>query len=307
MIRAVIDIGTNSTRLLAGRISDGFYDEILREVIITRLGQGIEKTGKISIEGAQRTAQTVNYYLEKVRGFQTDEVALFATAAVREAKNKDEIITFLHEQTGLDLEVLSGEEEAFYTFKGCAADFEDPVTVFDVGGGSTEIACGKEEPEFRISIPVGCVKVKERYGLSLAAGKSDIERILEEVGSAYADVSKTVGSCGAAVFTGGTATTIAAINLGLEKYDRNAVHKSFVGAENLQKIAYDLALLSTDERAKYPVIEPMRRDVISAGALIILAIVKVFGFDGFYVSEHDILDGYLLYGKRGNLIKYSDV
>lgn len=298
MIKSVVDIGTNSTRLLVARKENGAYKELLRKTTITRLGEGLNNTGKIKIEAAERTAAVINDYRQLAGKLGSDSISAFATQALREAKNADRILEFLKERTGLTPRVLSGSEEALCSFLGAVMDLGNGRfrMVVDIGGGSTEFAAGTESPEFAVSTQLGCVRLMEMFGLEKAAGEEKVREVRNYIVSELSKHIKAESlSIKEAVFVGGTATTIAAIILGLKRYDRARVHLSRIDRKSMEKVALELASLNSDERSRYRVIEKERLPVISAGALIMHSIIDYFGFREIIVSEKDVLDGYLVY------------
>lgn len=300
MIKAVIDIGTNSTRLLVAKIENGRIEEKVRLTTITRLGENLNSTGEISIEAAERTCLTVNGYIEIAKSKGAEEISVFGTYALREAANSSEILSYISSRTGLRVRVISGTEEAFYSFKGATSGF-GPGTkmVVDIGGGSTEISIGDDEPIVSESVSLGCVTLTDAFRLDRASSE---ERISEVRDFVRARLSKSIRvperRPGVAIFTGGTATTLAAVTLGLEEYDRSRVHLSKISRKKIREIAVELASLDAGQRSKFPVIERERLNVIAAGALILEGVLETFGVEEAFVSENDILDGYLIYGGR---------
>jgi len=298
MIKSVIDIGTNSTRLLIAKKENGLYKELLRKTTITRLGEGLNSTGNIKIEAAERTVRAISDYLQLASAFGSSSISAFATQALREAKNATEILDFFKQKTGLAARVLTGPEEALCSFIGAVMDLgnEKFRMVVDIGGGSTEFAAGIRSPEFTVSTQLGCVRLMELFGLAEAAEREKVEKVENFIVSELSKVLRA-GSLNVeeAVFVGGTATTIAAIVLGLVHYDRNKVHLSKIDIKSIEKVAFELASLNANERSRYTVIEKERLPVISAGALIMHSILDYLGFQEIIVSEKDILDGYLVY------------
>jgi exopolyphosphatase/guanosine-5'-triphosphate,3'-diphosphate pyrophosphatase len=298
-VAAVIDVGTNSTRLLVAEKDRGALKELIRITRITRLGEGLLRNGYISIEALDRTADVILDYLQTARNLKAENISIFATQAVREASNSLDVANFIEEKTGTKLRILTGEEEALLSFKGASSDFpERPLAVVDIGGGSTELVVGSDEPYFSVSIPVGCVKVEEEFNLKTAVSWEEASRITEEIKKRLAEKIpfSSIEKFETAVFVGGTATTIAAIKLGLVEYSRQLVHGAEVLKDELRKIAYELSTRDANSRLeRFPVIEKDRAYVISAGALIMVAVLEILGADRFRVSEKDILDGYLIY------------
>jgi exopolyphosphatase/guanosine-5'-triphosphate,3'-diphosphate pyrophosphatase len=299
MIKSVIDIGTNSTRLLVVEKKDHSFKELLRRTTITRLGEDLNRTGEIKIQAAERTSSVINDYRKLAESMGSESFAAFATQALREAKNASQILDLFEARTGIRPRILTGEEEAICSFLGAILDLiqdRKQRMVIDIGGGSTEIAVGVERPEFSVSTTLGSVRLMEIFGLERAADTEKISKVRSFILTTLKDYLKNNElNIQETVFVGGTATTIAAIALGLRQYDRNKVHLSRLKSDVVEQIAIELALLDSTQRSKYSVIEKERLEVISAGALIMLSVLDYFGLSKVIVSEKDILDGYLLY------------
>lgn len=297
MVKSVIDVGTNSTRLLVAEVTDNRVTEIARMTKITRLGENLDTTGKISIKSAKRTAEVINHYLDVARKENADAIGIFGTQALREASNRKEILDYFESVTGRKVQVISGEEEAFYAFKGASLELgETKKVVVDIGGGSTEIAFGAAHPELVISTDLGCVRLTEKYGLVSGISKDKALEIVKEIERQIRLGFDNLNLYEyQAVFLGGTATTLAAIALGLEEYDRKKVHLASIRRDILENIAIELSLLNAAERSKFKVIEKERLEVIAAGALILLGIIKTLETENIIVSETDLLDGLLVF------------
>lgn len=293
MIKAVIDIGTNSTRLLVARNGE----ELHRQTIITRLGQGLRTTGSISDESLKKTIDVIHGYVEKARSMGAEQVCAFGTAALREAVNGDDAIRLIEEETGVKVRLLTGDEEAEITFLGAVMDFSDGsrYCVIDLGGGSFEVAAGMDRPDYTVSLPIGAVKLKEKHSLEKAHQPEQLEPVVEEVRRELEmGIDRAQISSSKTIAVGGTATTYAALALGLSRYQREKVHGAEVGLDRLQQWVFKLGSLDYTERRQFKVIEPERADVIVAGGLILLAFFKLFDIDRFIVSEKDNLDGFLI-------------
>lgn len=298
-VAAVIDVGTNSTRLFVAEKEAQNIRELTRLTTITRLGDGLTTKGFISEDALKRTLDVILDYIKIAKDFNSKKIDIFATQAVREAKNSSDVVRLIEERTGIKVRVLTGQEEALLSFKGASADFlERPLAVVDIGGGSTEIVVGTDEPLYSISVPIGCVKIEEEFNLKERVSKDDSDSIILEVKKRLSEKISLgkLGDFKSAVFVGGTATTLAAIKLGLVKYNRHLVHGAEIKKAELLNIAYELATKDSNERLeRFPVIEKDRAYVISAGALITVAVLEILAKDRLKVSEKDILDGYLFY------------
>ena len=299
---AVVDLGTNSIRLLvaSGR-EDGGLNELARDMVITRIGQGVDRTGRIDPSALERTLEVLGRYCRRARALHARSIRVAATSAVRDAVNRHELERAVRELAGADLEVISGEKEAELSFlgatRGLAADptleAPPPFLVVDVGGGSTELVVGAERPEAAISTRMGSVRMTERFVAhdppteeELEAARREIDRILE--GAARAVPARDARTL---IAVAGTATTLRGIDLGLSVYDPEVTHRTWLALDRAEQVLADLAAMTNAERDAIPIMPPGRGDVIVCGALILVEVLRRFGFERALVSETDILDG----------------
>ncbi len=293
---AVIDQGTNSVRLLVAEPDgEGALRELARDMVITRLGEGVDRTGRLAPAALGRTVEVLATYGRRARALHARRVRVAATAAVRDAADRDELEAAVLEHAGSALEVIGGEREAELSFLGATRGLEAPAPflVLDIGGGSTEVAVGSDRPERTVSVQMGNVRLTERFvrrdppeaGELEAMGAFALER-LEEVAAAVA-----VGRARTLVVVAGTSTTVQAISLGLAFYDPERIHRTRLSLAEAERILGDLALMTTPERSALPVMAPGRGDVVVAGAVILVTAMRRFGFESALVSETDILDG----------------
>jgi exopolyphosphatase/guanosine-5'-triphosphate,3'-diphosphate pyrophosphatase len=283
---AAVDCGTNSIRLLIADVRpDGSETEIERRMRIVRLGQGVDATGRLGSEALARTFAACDEYAELITEFGATELRFVATSATRDASNREEFADGVRARLGVEPEVVTGDEEAGLSFRGAtravAADTTSvhptPYLVVDIGGGSTEFVLGAEIVTAARSVDIGCVRMTERHFQDdLAAQTVDLSQARTLVGVA------------------GSVTTIAALALGLEAYDRERVHLSRIPVDDVRRIAGRLLAMSHAERAAHAVIHPGRVDVIGAGALVLVQVMDRLGLPEIVVSEHDILDGIAL-------------
>jgi exopolyphosphatase / guanosine-5'-triphosphate,3'-diphosphate pyrophosphatase len=295
---AAVDLGTNSCRLLVTEPRDGRLVELARDMVITRLGQGIDHTGRIDPDALERTMAVLARYGRRARALRAQRIRVGATSAVRDASNRDELATAVREQAGAEVEVIPGEQEAALSFLGAVTglDRPGPFLVVDIGGGSTELAVGREAPEAAVSLQMGSVRLTERVirhdpptPEELAGLAMEAEEVLAGAGGlGRAEEARTM------VAVAGTATTVAAVALGLDAYDPEAVHGTVLSVERVQAVLDDLASKTTAARAALPVMPPGREDVIVAGATILVTVMRHFSFAETVVSEADILDGLAL-------------
>jgi exopolyphosphatase/guanosine-5'-triphosphate,3'-diphosphate pyrophosphatase len=289
---AAVDMGTNSIRLLVAEERDGDVVELARDLVITRLGEGVDRTGHIDPRALRRTTDVMERYARRARALGVERIRVGATSAVRDATDRRLFEAAFARITGEAPEVLTGEEEARLSFLGATTGLEvqRPVLVFDIGGGSTEVILGDEGVTAAVSVDVGSVRLTERVGPADPPTEEDVGQMrrLAAEGLAGAEVPRGRTLVGVA----GTTTTVRAISLGLERYDPEAIHGSTLSREDAERVAARLATMTVAERAALPVMPPGREDVIVAGAQILLEILERWsGPQGCVVSERDILDG----------------
>jgi exopolyphosphatase/guanosine-5'-triphosphate,3'-diphosphate pyrophosphatase len=297
----VVDLGTNSIRLLvasAGSGEDEGLEEFARDMVITRIGEGVDRTGRIDPEALARTVDVLARYCRRARALHAERIRVSATAAVREASNRDELEAAVRANAGSELEVISGEQEAARSFLGAThgLDVPAPFLVLDIGGGSTEFALGTERPEDSISTPMGSVRLTERLMRTDPPSDEDLAAVTKAVHDILDEVERSVPvrTARTLVAVAGTPTTIQAIALGLPFYDPEAIHRSWLSAAEVERVLEELAKLTTAERSAIPVMASGRADVIVAGAVILVEVMRRFGFERALVSETDILDGLAL-------------
>ncbi len=296
---AVIDQGTNSIRLLVVEPDGGGgLRELARDMVITRIGEGVDRTGRIAPEALERTVAVLASYCRRARALHAERIRVAATSAVREAANRDELERAVRQHARSELEVISGEREAELAFLGAARGLEapSPFLVVDTGGGSTELVLGTTAPRARISLPMGSVRLTERFvradppsGRELEAMRMAVEDLLED-----AEAQMPVRDARTLVAVAGTSTTVQAISLGLDRYDPEAIHRTRLSLAEAERVLGDLAVMTIPERSALPVMAPGRGDVIVAGAVILATVMRRLGFEGCLVSETDILDGLAL-------------
>ena len=296
---AAVDMGTNSIRLLVADPDDGAdLREVGRDMVITRIGQGVDERGALDADALDRTTDVLGWYARRARALGAERIRVGATSAVRDASNREDLFRRVGELTGADPEVLSGEREAGLSFLGATRGLDAPAPslVFDIGGGSTELVLGTERPEAAISVDVGSVRIMERVAPSDLPSEEDLRAMRTLAAEALSPAADAVPPGRAATLVGvaGTTTTVQALALGLERYDPEAIHRTVLSRSDAERITGDLAQMTTAQRAALPVMAPGRADVIVAGCLILLEILERWGFEECLVSERDILDGLAL-------------
>jgi exopolyphosphatase/guanosine-5'-triphosphate,3'-diphosphate pyrophosphatase len=298
---AAVDIGTNSTRLLVadvdGHGADAQLQPIEREMRITRLGAGVDAERTLRPEAIERTVSVLREYGETIERLGATRVRAAATSASRDARNRDAFFEPATEALhGVRPELLSGDEEAALSFLGATAGLQEPTPylVVDVGGGSTEFVVGTDKPEGMISIDIGCVRLTEQFLHGDPPEPEELSNAVSAVRDHLADVAREVpGVAGAATLVGlaGTVTTLAAVELGLTHYDPEAVHHFRLTRQAAEDVFRTLATEPIDQRRHNPGLDPGRVDVIVGGAVVVVSILRHFGFPEMLVSEADILDG----------------
>ncbi len=293
---AAIDCGTNSTRLL---ISDG-RTQTERLMQITRLGAGVDRTGRLDPEAIERTLSSMREYRAVMDRYDVAGVRIAATSAARDASNRQDFFGPATEILGAEPELLSGVDEAEMSFNGATADLEDTSgrsLVVDIGGGSTEFALGGDHLEASLSVDMGCVRMTEKFIEHDPPLPEELSNCLSVVEQHLDDVAREVPGAGAADrFLGlaGTVTNVAAVEIGLARYDRDAIHHFVLTREAAEDVFRTLATESVAQRRDNPGLEAARADVIVGGCCVLVGIFRYFDFDECIVSEADILDGLIL-------------
>jgi exopolyphosphatase/guanosine-5'-triphosphate,3'-diphosphate pyrophosphatase len=294
---AVVDIGTNSTRLLVADVDRaGRLRELDRRTEVTRLGEGVDANGSLSRPAMARVHKALERYARAIDELGADARIAVLTSAVRDSSNGEQFVASLRERYGLDARIITGEEEAQLTFLGAMSDrnAEDPTLVIDVGGGSTELVVGALGiVSFHVSLQVGVVRQTERHLLSdppspgeLGALRRDVRALIER----DVPVAERRG-VERAIAVAGTATSLAAIDQALEPYDRKRVHGYRLDIVTTRLLLARLAAMPLTERRQTRGLHPDRAPTIVAGAQILIEVLEAFGLDGFEASENDILRG----------------
>ena len=286
------DIGTNSTRLLVADVEGGRVLAVERRVVVTGLGAGVDRDGRLDVAGVARTLEVLAGYGEAAREGGARALRVVATAAVRAAADREAFLDRSGEILGIRPEVITGEEEAVLTFEGATRGLgcPGPYLVIDVGGGSTEFVCGTKAPETVISINLGSRRITERFLPGLPCGAGEVAAARRAAAEAFAAVGLP-GVPGTVVGTGGTYTALGAIALGLEAYDPDRVHGAAVTLQSLDALVARLAGMSLEEIAALPSLDPARAPVLLGGAIVGAEALRRSGRGEVVVSEADLLDG----------------
>lgn len=293
---AAIDCGTNSIRLLIADIAGDELTDLDRDLEIVRLGQGVDRTGRLAPEAIERTRVVLASYAERIRSSGATAIRMTATSATRDASNRDDFHDMVTTTLGQPAEIISGDEEAGLSFTGAVRGLRHgsaPYLVFDIGGGSTEFVLGTTKAESARSVDIGCVRMTERHFDEDPPTPEQIAGAEADVRTAIATAAETVRLAEAHTLIGvaGTVTQLAALVLELRTYEPEAIHGAVLSTGQIEEQTERLLALPHRERAALPAMHPGRVDVIGAGALILRSIVRTTGAAGIVVSEHDILDG----------------
>ena len=293
---AAIDCGTNSIRLLIADIDGSNFREIVRDMEIVRLGQGVDQTGQFHPDAIARTLAAVDKFAAEIAKRGVDKIRFCATSATRDATNRHLFVDGVRDRLGIEPEVISGDEEAALSFAGAIKDLapdEGPFLVVDIGGGSTEFVFGTSTVEAARSVNIGCVRMSERHFANDPATPAQIESARTDIQAAIALAATEVPITKAKtlVAVAGTATTVAAAALDLAEYDRYAIHLSRISAQQTHDASTMFLSSDREHRLALGYMHPGRVDVIAAGSLVLSEIMKATGATQFVASESDILDG----------------
>lgn len=293
---AVVDMGTNSTRLLVCDVEGPRVAELERRSTVTRLGRGVDTSGQLAAEAIEDVCRTVAEYVAIYRELGAERVVAIATSAVRDARNSGAFTGELRERFALDARVLSGDDEARLTYVGAVHERPpgEETLVVDIGGGSTELVVGSgSEVSFHASLQAGTVRHTERHvhhdpatAGELEALAGDVHGLLGEAlaGSDFARARHGIG-------VAGTPTSLAAIDQRLEPYDPEAVHGYELTLAAIQRMCSQLSAKTLAERLAVPGLHAGRAPTIVAGVVILIQVMRAFGLEAIEVSEHDILYG----------------
>lgn len=302
---AVIDIGTNTTRLLV-RNRDSPKKDVVRNVEITRLGSELEKTGRLGFKGMTDTKNAVLKFIEIAKNFGVapGNIYIFATAASRNAQNGDEFIEALKKESGCPTEIISGEDEGQCSFAGAISGMSKavaPCVVFDIGGGSTEFSISSPVDatvcEKVVSIPIGSVRITARHLESDPPKPEELTNAISDICDYLSDVEKQIPNIRRAkkwIGVAATVTTTASVEIGLHEFDATKIHEYTLTREMVEEVFRTLATESLADRIHNPGLERQRADVIVGGVAIIVAIMRHFELSEITTSCADLLDGLFL-------------
>jgi exopolyphosphatase/guanosine-5'-triphosphate,3'-diphosphate pyrophosphatase len=291
---AVIDIGSNSTRLLVADVEDGRVRPIERRSTVTRLGRGVDLTGRLAAEAIEAACGAVGPYLATVEEIGVEGVDAIATSAVRDADNGGAFVAELRERFALSARVLDGEEEARLTYLGATSEAapEVPTLVIDIGGGSTEMIVGEgREIEFHTSLQAGVVRHTERHLVSDPPTPVELEELAADLRLLIEAATLQAPRAEAGIAVAGTPTSLAAIELELVPYDPQRIHGHVLELRSIQRMLSTLACAPLARRAEIPGLHADRAPTIVAGVVTLVEAMRAFDLERITVSEHDILYG----------------
>jgi exopolyphosphatase/guanosine-5'-triphosphate,3'-diphosphate pyrophosphatase len=290
----VIDVGSNSTRLLVADVEDGQVKPVERRSTVTRLGRGVDLSGQLAAEAIEATCAAVDSYVATLQELGVERVDAIATSAVRDATNGGAFVAELRERFALSARVLDGEEEARLTYLGATSEHspEVPTLVIDIGGGSTELVVGEgRDVEWHASLQAGVVRHTERHlihdpptPVELEALATDLRGLIE---TARADAPRAE----AGIAVAGTPTSLAAIEMELEPYDPQKIHGHVLELPSVQRMLSRLAATPLEQRTEIRGLHPDRAPTIVAGVVTLAEAMRAFDLERIAVSEHDILYG----------------
>jgi exopolyphosphatase / guanosine-5'-triphosphate,3'-diphosphate pyrophosphatase len=293
---AAVDLGTNSTRLLVADVDDGRVDDVVRTTKVTRLGEGVDERHRLLPLPVTRVRNVLTDFRRTLESLGAERTLAIATSAVRDADNGEAFLGEVEWSYGFATRLLSGHDEALMTFRGVTAErrLGDGAVIVDVGGGSTElVAGGPDGVRWHDSLDIGSVRLTERFlhsdpptDVELAECAAPVRALLAE--RVPDEIRRATRS---AIGVAGTITSIAALALGLQEYDRDRVHGFRLGARALDEQLQRLAAVPVEERRRLQSLDPDRAPVIVAGAVIAQQALAFFDLDALEISERDILDG----------------
>ncbi|HZN70957.1 MAG TPA: Ppx/GppA phosphatase family protein [Micromonosporaceae bacterium] len=296
---AAVDCGTNSIRLLVADlpVDGGPLRDVVRRMEIVRLGEGVDRTGRLNPAAIERTRLTLADYAASIDRLAVDRVRMVATSATRDAANAEDFHAMVTATLGVAPEVVSGDEEARLSFTGAVRGLppsaEPPYLVVDIGGGSTEFVTGTSTVDAAISVDIGCVRMTERHLPGDPPTAAQVAEATADIAGAVDRALDLVPGREATTLIGlaGSVTTVVGLVLGLSRYDPERIHHARASYADVARVTDELLGMTHAERLALPVMHPGRADVIGAGALVLRVIMEKTGAESVIASEHDILDG----------------
>jgi exopolyphosphatase / guanosine-5'-triphosphate,3'-diphosphate pyrophosphatase len=291
---AVIDIGSNSTRLLVADVEEGCVTPIERRSTVTRLGRGVDLSGRLAAEAIEAACAAVDPYVATLQEMGAERIDAIATSAVRDAANGSAFIAELRERFALSARVLDGEEEARLTYLGATSEHlpEEPTVVIDIGGGSTELIVGEGRAiEWHVSLQAGVVRHTERHLISDPPIPVELEALAADLRGLIDTATAEAPAATAGIAVAGTPTSLAAIELELDPYDPKRVHDHVLELPSIQRMLSRLASAPLTQRSEITGLHADRAPTIVAGVVTLVEVMRAFDLEQITVSEHDILYG----------------
>lgn len=302
MIKAAIDIGTNSTRLIIGDVGITSYRTLIREARVTRLGEGVSETEHITPIAIDRTIKVLKIYKAMIESYGSNvPLNIASTSAARDADNVSFFVNEVKKETGYKVNIISAEEEATNAYIGATYGLEPDknYVVMDIGGGSTELIAGRDDKIIEyFSKDIGCVRLYEMFIKNDPPAEDEVIEVINYVEKIYGEDALSFKQYEAfeLIGTAGTVTSLSAIAQDLRKYDVTKVHHSVLTLEKIEEIFNQMLEMTIKERLGFRTMEPGREDIIIAGTAILITLMRLLNKDKVLVSETDILDGLLLRG-----------
>ena len=293
---AAVDLGTNSTRLLVADVDMGRIHDVARQTRVTRLGEGVDERGKLLPLPIARVRNVLTDFRRTIEELSSERTLAIATSAIRDADNGEAFLGEIEWSYGFTTRLLTGHDEALLTFRGVTSErsVDDGTVIVDLGGGSTElVAADASGVRWHDSLDVGSVRLTERFLRSDPPTRTELDACASFVRALLGErvPGDVRASASAAIGVAGTITSVAALDLGLDEYDRDRVHGHVLTLAALERQLEQLATVPVEERRQLRPLDPDRAPVIVAGVVIVREIVDFLGLDAIEVSERDILDG----------------
>jgi exopolyphosphatase/guanosine-5'-triphosphate,3'-diphosphate pyrophosphatase len=295
---ASIDMGTNTFRLLVAEVEKQSLIEICSVKKTIRLGEGFLQDKVLRAVAIERAVEALSHFRDVLKEHRVDDLVVVGTSVIREAKNQGEFIKEIKERTDFDVEVISGEQEALYTFLGVnfvIQNQNDPMLVIDIGGGSTEfIGAEGETPTFLMSTKLGVVHLTEKYLRSDPPTAEELKQLRSEIAQIIRPIVYDFPSKCRFVGTAGTVTSLAAIDQRLMEYDPEKINRYSLSRASVERIFKEITSMTLEQRRDVPGLEKGREDLLVSGTLILLTVMDLLGYDPVYVSDYGLREGILL-------------
>lgn len=297
--RCIIDIGTNSIRMLTAEIENNRIIENNKVLEMTRIGEGVDKTKMLSSVAIDRSINALKKFKRQAFDQGIQDIKAIATSAVRDAVNKDEFLKRAKLEIDLDIEVISGEKEAELGFVGVSSGIDREVKnvlVIDIGGGSTEFILGDSEGiKYAKSLNVGAVRMTDKHITTDPVSDSETHNLIADIRNIINEIIENIKEVNLdeVVGIGGTATTLAAVAQGLENYDRSKIHNYELNVEEIDFMINRFKSVDNNDRKKIKGLQPKRSDIILAGSRILYEILTGLDLKSIKISEYDNLEGYI--------------